>query len=174
MSRYLQDCDVRQMRLVIPAGEEDALLNFFDGSGRAGSASARATRQGSRLKIEAVGGRIVLGTGARGFQVEELRIFDDREGVFFDEIVAPLFVAYQGLLCCTLRWSGARVGHWEEELCIERGRCTPSRDITPGRWLCAAAQEASEEEILGKLEEARRLFGEYQRLKTSRRLLPGH
>lgn len=174
MSRYLQDCDVCEMSLFIPAGEEASLLDFFDGSDRAGGANAKATRFGPLLKIEAVGGKIVLRAKGHGFEVEELRLFDDRDGIFFDEIVASLFVTYRGVLRCCLRWSGSRVGHWEEELCIEKGRCTPSRDLTPGRWLCAAAQEPSDEEISGKLEEARRLFGEYQRIKASRRLLPGH
>ncbi|MDR0965971.1 MAG: hypothetical protein LBM75_05655 [Myxococcales bacterium] len=173
MSRYLQDCDVREMRLVIPERDEEALLNFFDGSDRAGGASAKATRQGPCLKIEAVGGKLVLRANGRGFEAEELRIFDDRSGVFFDEVVVALFVTYRGALRCSLRWSGARASQWEETLCVEAGRCTPNRDgVTPGRWLSAMSQEPSDEEINDRLEEGRRLFDEYQRIKSARRLLP--
>ena len=174
MSRYLQDCDVCEMSLFVPSGDERALLDFFDGSDRAGGGGGALSRRiGPHLKIEAGGGKLVLRLREHGFEVEEIRLFDDRNGVFFDEVVVALFMAYRGLLRCALTWSGAHVGRWREPLVIEQGRCEPPREVVAGRWQEAALGEASDEEILDKLGEARRLFEEYQRRKLGRRLLPG-
>lgn len=183
-TRYLVDCDLEEMELAIPREHVEGLLDYFDGRHEGDRGVAEAVLDGSELRFEARGGRLMLELRAELFHVRDLEIMDDREGEFFERVVVNLFRAYRGLLRCRVRWAQARSGVRDEwlDVVIERGRSTwPSG--AAGGWLVPAPAEQPQEqealsadnadaleEVVAKLEEAERHFSEYLRLKSQRGL----
>ncbi|HCF60425.1 MAG TPA: hypothetical protein DFS52_20800 [Myxococcales bacterium] len=170
MGKYLYDCEVLEMKLEVPGEDVRELVDWFDGSHGAERASAKAELAGRELRIEAQGGRVLLTLRGEAFVPEEIEILDDREALFFESVVLALFVTYQGTLRCRVRWAGHRHGSVgdEQEVQVDQGRSSWPNPVTPGAWLVASAISEVGAEIRGKLEEARRHYDEYLRLKEQR------
>jgi hypothetical protein len=174
MSKYLFDCEVLEMDLEVPAEDAKDLVAWFDGR-RDPNLPAKAEVSGSELKIEAQGGRILLSQRGDVFVPDEIEVLDDREARFFEQVILSLFLAYRGKLRCRIRWAGMRPGSAGEEssVSVEDGRSDWPHTVMAGAWLVASAVSEADAEVRTKLEEARRLFDEYKRLKGQRELAKG-
>jgi hypothetical protein len=176
MGNYLLECEVEELALRVPRGDAQDLAEYFDGRHPGERGAARAVLQGGELRLESRGGRLVLWLEGNEFVAGELEIFDDREGEFFRGVVLNLAVAYRGDLRCRLRWSAAGKGLQAEgaEVVVEAGESNTPLAAPPGAWLAQPSEVSPEagdalaEEIARKLEEARRHWAEYQRLKGQR------
>ncbi|MGI5861485.1 MAG: hypothetical protein ACOX6T_05440 [Myxococcales bacterium] len=172
MGKYLHDCEVLEMRLEVPGEDAREIVDWFDGSHGAERASAKAELAGRELRIEAQGGRMLLILRGDFFVPDEIEILDDRDALFFEQVVLALFVTYQGTLRCRVRWAGHRSGSvgGEQEVQVDQGRSDWPNPVAPGAWLVASAIAEVGAEVRGKLEEARRHYAEYQRLKGQREI----
>lgn len=118
-----------------------------------------STHQGTEVCFGA--SRLVFRAVAEGLEAESLVVRDDPQATFTLRLLAPLFQRHRGDLHLLLSWDGEAE---PRELRILEGKAA----FTPG----AAGQRASalgtaeEKEIRRLLEEARRHWEEYQRLKT--------
>ena len=174
------------MEVRVPRGHAAGLVAFFGGEGR-DRASARASLVGDDLRIEAEGARFVLTLVKEVFVPKELDLSEDRAGDFFGKVVVNLFVTYGGTLRCRVKWDEPAYNESPEgsEVAVEAGRTDWKGDFSIGAWLPDGAvvplaeglleisNPAEEEaplpdEVQLKLEEARRHFAEYLRLKAAR------
>jgi hypothetical protein len=179
-SNDLTECVVEEMVLHVPAEHLEGLIGYFDGMHEGDRGAARAVFHGRELKLEGSGGHLVLARQENTFVARELELFDDRGATFFDQVVLSLFLAYMGRLHCRVRVvdaSGAAARL--VEVVVEDGRTNWKRaDPATGAWLSPAGSSGAEpaesftEEILAKLEEAKRYFAEYVRLKGLRSAKP--
>ncbi len=176
MGNYLLECDVEELALRVPREDAQAVAEYFDGLQAGERGAARGVAQGGELRLESRGGRLVLALEGEAFVATELEIFDDRDGEFFQRVVLNLVVAYQGDLRCRLSWASPGKGLQAEgaQVVVEAGECSAPLSSPAGRWMAqlpGASAEVSEsltDEIARKLEEARRHWAEYQRLKGQR------
>lgn len=178
MGNYLLECDVEELALRVPRDDAQDLAEYFDGLHEGARGAARAVVQGGELRLESRGGRLVLSLEGEAFVASELEIFDDRDGEFFQNVVLNLAVAYQGDLRCRLRWASPGKGIQAEgaEVVVDAGESNVRLASAPGAWMAqqaGASPEAGDalaEEVARKLEEARRHWAEYQRLKGQREM----
>ena len=112
---------------------------------------AEVTFGGSRLAFRAV---------AEGLEAESLVVRDDPQATFTLRLLAPLFQRHRGDLHLLLSWDGEVE---PRELRIVEGKAAST---TPGPRAGAALGTAEEKEIRRLLDEARRHWEEYQRLKA--------
>jgi hypothetical protein len=170
MGKYVHDCEVLEMELEVPPEDAEELLGFFDGSRQGGRVGAKAERFGRELKIESCAGRMLLTQRGSALVPDEIEVLDDREGEFLENVVLALFATYRGKLRLRIRWAGARPGSSaeEQEVEVEDGRSNWPTRVPKGPWLATAAASEASGEVRQKLEEARRHFEEYLRLKGER------
>jgi hypothetical protein len=107
---------------------------------------------GSRLAFRAV---------AEGLEAESLVVRDDPQATFTLRLLAPLFQRHRGDLHLLLSWDGEAE---PRELRIIEGKAA-STTVGGGRG-GSALGTAEEKEIRRLLDEARRHWEEYQRLKA--------
>ena len=108
---------------------------------------------GSRLAFRAV---------AEGLEAESLVVRDDPQATFTLRLLAPLFQRHRGDLHLLLSWDGEAE---PRELRILEGRAAPGPGAG-GQRGGSALGTAEEKEIRRLLDEARRHWEEYQRLKA--------
>ncbi|HEY1334582.1 MAG TPA: hypothetical protein VGF31_10025, partial [Myxococcaceae bacterium] len=150
----LSSAEVVVLRLTVTPGAlaqavEDANLPGLRLSSHDG---AEVTFGGSRLVFRAV---------AEGLEAESLVVQDDPQATFTLRLLAPLFQRHRGDLVLLLSWNGEAE---PRELRIVEGKAT-SAPHGPQRGGTALAT-AEEKEIRRLLDEARRHWEEYQRLKA--------
>lgn len=187
MATFLLDCEVTSMQLRIPAAHRQALLDFFDGTRGRDCCGTRATEQGDELWLESEGGRIILSERGGTLRIRELEIFEDRGGEFFGRVVVNLLITYRGRLRCRLKWDvqGAAAKSPPAEVEVSEGETNWQGDFNRGVWLPSDERAADEgeyveeftgvlpEDVREKVEEARRHFEEYKRLKEQRATAKG-
>jgi hypothetical protein len=116
------------------------------------------TRQGAEVSFG--DSRLVFRAVAEGLEAESLVVRDDPQATFTLRLLAPLFQRHRGDLHLVLSWDGDAE---PRELRIVEGKATS----TPGSGQRQSALGTAEEkEIRRLLEEARRHWQEYQRLKA--------
>ncbi len=106
----------------------------------------------SRLKLRKV---------AEGLEAESLVVQEDPQATFTLRLLAPLFQRHRGDLHLLLSWDGEAE---PRELRIVEGKATSTPG--PGGQRGGALGTAEEKEIRRLLDEARRHWEEYQRLKA--------
>lgn len=106
---------------------------------------------GSRLAFRAV---------AEGLEAESLVVRDDPQATFTLRLLAPLFQRHRGDLHLLLSWDGEAE---PRELRIVEGKAAA---VGGGQRAGTALGTAEEKEIRRLLDEARRHWEEYQRLKA--------
>ena len=97
---------------------------------------------------------------AEGLEAESLVVRDDPQATFTLRLLAPLFQRHRGDLHLVLSWEGDAE---PRELRILEGKATTSSAGTAGRGGLGTVEE---KEIRRLLDEARRHWEEYQRLKA--------
>jgi len=102
--------------------------------------------------------RLVLRPAAEALEAHSLVVQDDPQATFTLRLLAPLFQRHRGDLHLLLSWQGEAE---PRELRIVEGRATS----TPAGPRSALGM-AEEKEIRRLLEDARRHWEEYQRLKA--------
>jgi len=116
------------------------------------------TQQGAEVTFGA--SRLVFRAVAEGLEAESLVVRDDPQATFTLRLLAPLFQRHRGDLHLLLSWDGEVE---PRELRIVEGKATS----TPGPGgQRGALGSAEEKEIRRLLDEARRHWEEYQRLKA--------
>lgn len=113
---------------------------------------AEITYGDSRLTFRAV---------AEGLEAESLVLRDDPQATFTLKLLAPLFQRHRGDLHLLLAWEGDAE---PRELRIIEGKAASSPGASVQRG--TAASTAEEKEIRRLLDDARRHWEEYQRLKA--------
>ena len=117
-----------------------------------------STHEGAEVTCGA--SRLVFRTVAEGFRAESLVVRDDPQAPFTLRLLAPLFQRHRGDLHLLLSWDGEVE---PRELRVVEGKAT----ATPGPGgQRGALGTAEEKEIRRLLDEARRHWEEYQRLKA--------
>jgi hypothetical protein len=117
-----------------------------------------STSEGTEVSCGA--SRLVFRTVAEGLEAESLVVRDDPQATFTLRLLAPLFQRHRGDLHLLLSWDGEVE---PRELRIVEGKATS----TPGPGgQRGALGTAEEKEIRRLLDEARRHWEEYQRLKA--------
>jgi hypothetical protein len=117
-----------------------------------------STQDGAEVTCGA--SRLVFRTVAEGLEAESLVVRDDPQATFTLRLLAPLFQRHRGDLHLVLSWDGEVE---PRELRIVEGKATS----TPGPGgQRGALGTAEEKEIRRLLDEARRHWEEYQRLKA--------
>ena len=154
-SPTLSSAEVVVLRLTVTPGAlaqavEDANLPGLRLSSRDG---AEVSFGASRLVFRAV---------AEGLEAESLVVRDDPEATFTLRLLAPLFQRHRGDLVLLLSWDGEAE---PRELRIGEGKATSTPQATTQRG-GPALGTAEEKEIRRLLDEARRHWEEYQRLKA--------
>ncbi|HZW89054.1 MAG TPA: hypothetical protein VFF12_08250 [Myxococcaceae bacterium] len=149
----LSSAEVLVLRLTVTPGAlaqavEDANL---PGLRLSSHDPAEVTFGGSRLAFRAV---------AEGLEAESLVVRDDPQATFTLRLLAPLFQRHRGDLHLLLSWDGEVE---PRELRIVEGKAAST---TPGPRAGTALGTAEEKEIRRLLDEARRHWEEYQRLKA--------
>jgi len=149
----LSSAEVLVLRLTVTSGAlaqavEDANL---PGLRLSSHDPAEVTFGGSRLAFRAV---------AEGLEAESLVVRDDPQATFTLRLLAPLFQRHRGDLHLLLSWDGEVE---PRELRIVEGKAAST---TPGPRAGTALGTAEEKEIRRLLDEARRHWEEYQRLKA--------
>jgi hypothetical protein len=144
------------LRLTVTPGAlaqavEDANLPGLRLSSRDG---AEVTFGGSRLAFRAV---------AEGLEAESLVVRDDPQATFTLRLLAPLFQRHRGDLHLLLSWDGEAE---PRELRIVGGKAASGVPTGGTRGAMGALGTAEEKEIRRLLDEARRHWEEYQRLKA--------
>jgi hypothetical protein len=151
----LSSAEVLVLRLTVTPGAlaqavEDANLPGLRLSSHDGTV---VTFGGSRLAFRAV---------AEGLEAESLVVRDDPQATFTLRLLAPLFQRHRGDLHLLLSWAGEAE---PRELRILEGRAAPGPGAG-GQRGGSALGTAEEKEIRRLLDEARRHWEEYQRLKA--------
>jgi len=154
-SPTLSSAEVVVLRLTVTPGAlaqavEDTNLPGLRLSSRDG---AEVTFGGSRFVFRAV---------AEGLEAESLVVRDDPQATFTLRFLAPLFQRHRGDLVLLLSWDGEAE---PRELRIVEGKASSTPHAATQRG-GAALGTAEEKEIRRLLEEARRHWEEYQRLKA--------
>jgi hypothetical protein len=117
-----------------------------------------STHEGTEVTCGA--SRLAFRTVAEGLEAESLVVRDDPQATFTLRLLAPLFQRHRGDLHLLLSWDGEVE---PRELRIVEGKATS----TPGPGgQRGALGTAEEKEIRRLLDEARRHWEEYQRLKA--------
>jgi len=150
----LSSAEVLVLRLTVTPGAlaqavEDANLPGLRLSSHDG---AEVTFGGSRLVFRAV---------AEGLEAETLVVQDDPQATFTLRLLAPLFQRHRGDLHLLLSWDGEAE---PRELRIIEGKAAPGPGA--GGQRAGTLGTAEEKEIRRLLDEARRHWEEYQRLKA--------
>jgi hypothetical protein len=151
----LSSAEVLVLRLTLTPGAlaqavEDANLPGLRLSSSDGTV---LTFGGSRLAFRAV---------AEGLEAESLVVRDDPQATFTLRLLAPLFQRHRGDLHLLLSWEGEAE---PRELRIVEGKAA-STTVGGGQRAGTALGTAEEKEIRRLLDEARRHWEEYQRLKA--------
>jgi len=105
--------------------------------------------------------KLVFRTTAEGLQAESLLVREDPQATFTLRLLAPLFQRHRGDLHLLLSWEGDAE---PRELRIVEGKAAPAPAAAGPHGGALGAGE--EREIRRLLEEARRHWEEYQRLKA--------
>jgi hypothetical protein len=119
-----------------------------------------SSRDGAEVSFGA--SRLVFRVVAEGLEAESLVVRDDPQAAFTLRLLAPLFQRHRGDLVLLLSWDGEAE---PRELRIVEGKATSTAQATTERG-GPALGTAEEKEIRRLLEEARRHWDEYQRLKA--------
>lgn len=117
------------------------------------------TRQGAEVSFG--GSRLVFRAVAEGLEAESLVVKDDPQATFTLRLLAPLFQRHRGDLHLMLSWDGEAE---PRELRIVEGKATSTPG--PASQRQSVLGTAEEKEIRRLLDEARRHWEEYQRLKA--------
>ena len=117
-----------------------------------------STKEGAEVSCGA--SRLVFRTVAEGLEAESLVVRDDPQATFTLRLLAPLFQRHRGDLHLLLSWDGEVE---PRELRIVEGKATSSPGPGGQRGALGTAEE---KEIRRLLDEARRHWEEYQRLKA--------
>ena len=118
-----------------------------------------SSRDGAEVSFG--GCRIVFRAVAEGLEAESLVIRDDPQATFTLRLLAPLFQRHRGDLHLLLTWDGEAE---PRELRIADGKASSTPG--PAGQRASALGTAEEKEIRRLLDEARRHWEEYQRLKA--------
>jgi hypothetical protein len=152
-SPTLSSAEVLALRLTVTPG---ALSQAVEDANLPGL--RLTTRQGAEVSFG--DSRLVFRAVAEGLEAESLVVRDDPQATFTLRLLAPLFQRHRGDLHLLLSWDGDAE---PRELRIVEGKATS----TPGSGQRQSALGTAEEkEIRRLLEEARRHWQEYQRLKA--------
>ncbi|MGZ6077793.1 MAG: hypothetical protein ACXWK6_08300 [Myxococcaceae bacterium] len=153
-SPTLSSAEVLVLRLTVAPG---ALAQAVEDAGLPGL--RLSTHDGTEVTFG--GSRLLFRKSAEGLQAESLVVRDDPQAAFTLRLLAPLFQRHRGDLHLLLSWEGDAE---PRELRIVEGKAAPAPAAPPGpRGGLATAEE---KEIRRLLEEARRHWEEYQRLKA--------
>jgi len=106
--------------------------------------------------------RLAFRAVAEGLEAESLVVREDPQATFTLRLLAPLFQRHRGVLHLLLSWDGEAE---PRELRIVEGKAA-STTSTGGQRGGTALGTAEEKEIRRLLDEARRHWEEYQRLKA--------
>jgi hypothetical protein len=117
-----------------------------------------STKEGAEVSCGA--SRLVFRTVAEGLEAESLIVKDDPQATFTLRLLAPLFQRHRGDLHLLLSWDGEVE---PRELRIVEGKATSSPGPGGQRGALGTAEE---KEIRRLLDEARRHWEEYLRLKA--------
>ncbi|HEY1907653.1 MAG TPA: hypothetical protein VGG91_16520 [Myxococcaceae bacterium] len=117
-----------------------------------------STKDGAEVTCGA--SRLVFRTVAEGLEAESLLVRDDPQATFTLRLLAPLFQRHRGDLHLVLSWDGEVE---PRELRIVEGKATSTPGPGGQRGVLGTAEE---KEIRRLLDEARRHWEEYQRLKA--------
>jgi len=117
-----------------------------------------STHEGAEVSCGA--SRLVFRPVAEGLEAESLVVKDDPQATFTLRLLAPLFQRHRGDLHLLLSWDGEVE---PRELRIVEGKATSSPGPGGQRGALGTAEE---KEIRRLLDEARRHWEEYQRLKA--------
>jgi len=118
-----------------------------------------STQEGTEVSFGS--SRLAFRKVAEGLEAESLVIRDDPQATFTLRLLAPLFQRHRGDLHLLLSWEGDAE---PRELRILEGKATSTGG--PGGGRGGALGTAEEKEIRRLLDEARRHWEEYQRLKA--------
>jgi len=118
-----------------------------------------STHDGAEISFGA--SRLSFRKVAEGLEAESLAVREDPQATFTLRLLAPLFQRHRGDLHLLLSWEGDAE---PRELRIIEGKATSTPG--PGGQRSGALGTAEEKEIRRLLEEARRHWEEYQRLKS--------
>ena len=149
----MTSAEVLALRLTVTPG---ALAQAVEDAGLPGL--RLETHHGAEVSFGA--SRLVLRKVPEGLEAESLVVKDDPQATFTLRLLAPLFQRHRGDLHLLLSWEGDAE---PRELRIVEGKATSSPG-TGGRG--GALGTAEEKEIRRLLDEARRHWEEYQRLKA--------
>ena len=149
----LSSAEVLALRLVVTPG---ALAQVVEDAGLPGLRLST----GDGAEVVFGGSRLTFSTVAEGFRAESLVVRDDPQATFTLRLLAPLFQRHRGDLHLLLSWEGDAE---PRELRIIEGKATSSPGTAVQRGVLGTAEE---KEIRRLLEEARRHWEEYQRLKA--------
>jgi hypothetical protein len=153
-SPMLSSAEVLALRLTVTPG---ALSQAVEDANLPGL--RLTTRQGAEVSFG--GSRLVFRAMAEGLEAESLVVKDDPQATFTLRLLAPLFQRHRGDLHLMLSWDGEAE---PRELRIVDGKATSTPG--PGSQRQSALGTAEEKEIRRLLDEARRHWEEYQRLKA--------
>ena len=117
-----------------------------------------STHEGSEVSFG--GSRLAFRKVAEGLEAESLVVRDDPQATFTLRLLAPLFQRHRGDLHLLLSWEGESE---PRELRIVEGRAASTTGPGGQRGPLGTAEE---KEIRRLLDEARRHWEEYQRLKA--------
>ncbi|HUM13687.1 MAG TPA: hypothetical protein VLT82_22260 [Myxococcaceae bacterium] len=118
-----------------------------------------STQEGAEVSFGA--SRLAFRKVAEGLEAESLVVREDPQATFTLRLLAPLFQRHRGDLHLLLSWEGEAE---PRELRIVEGKATSTTG--GGGQRSGALGMAEEKEIRRLLEEARRHWEEYQRLKA--------
>ena len=118
-----------------------------------------STQQGAEMTFG--GSRLVVRAVAVGLEAESVVVKDDPQATFTLRLLAPLFQRHRGDLHLLLSWEGEAE---PRELRIVEGKATSAPGA--GAQRPGALGTAEEKEIRRLLDDARRHWEEYQRLKA--------
>jgi hypothetical protein len=149
----LSSAEVLALRLTVTPG---ALAQVVEDAGLPGL--RLSTTDGAEVTFGA--SRLTFTKVAEGFQADRLVVRDDPQATFTLRFLAPLFQRHRGDLHLLLSWEGDAE---PRELRIVEGKASSSPEPTVQRGVLGTAEE---KEIRRLLEEARRHWEEYQRLKA--------
>jgi hypothetical protein len=153
-SPTLSSAEVLALRLTVTPG---ALSQAVEDANLPGL--RLTTQQGAEVSFG--GSRLVFRAVAEGLEAESLVVRDDPQATFTLRLLAPLFQRHRGDLHLMLSWDGEAE---PRELRIVDGKATSTPG--PGSQRQSALGTAEEKEIRRLLDEARRHWEEYQRLKA--------
>ena len=149
----VSSAEVLALRLTVTPG---ALAQVVEDAGLPGL--RLATDRGAEVTFG--GSRLTFRKVAEGLEAESLVVQDDPQATFTLRLLAPLFQRHRGDLILLLSWEGDSE---PRELRIVEGKATSSPGTTVQRGALGTAEE---KEIRRLLDEARRHWEEYQRLKA--------